>query len=176
MPTEVKGVIALRKAIKQFEPDLAKSTRKEIASFLKPIVRTSRGYMPSNDQVPSGWVDHPRKTGKFPMYDASVAKNGITYRTSPSRKNRQGWQSLASILNKSAAGAIYETAGRKSGNTGNFTPRLGGQLKGSKQKMQGRAMFKAWDENQGKALASVMKAFEKSRTEFYKRTYKKIGF
>ena len=38
MPTEVRGAIALRKALRQFEPDLAKETTKEISSFLKPVV------------------------------------------------------------------------------------------------------------------------------------------
>jgi hypothetical protein len=41
------------------------------------------------------------------------AKAGITYSTSPSKPNKNGFVALARILNKSAAGAIYETAGRK---------------------------------------------------------------
>ena len=170
MPTEVKGAVALRKALRKFTPDLAKETQKEIASFLKPVVRTARGYMPSNDAMPSGFVTHPRKTGKFPMYEAAIAKRGITYRTSPSKANRKGFRSLASILNKSAAGAIYETAGRKSGNTGNFTPRLGGSLTGSGQKMTGRAMYKAWAEDQGKAQGYILKAIFKAGDKFNQRT------
>jgi hypothetical protein len=42
-----------------------------------------------------------------------VAKRGIKYKTTPSKPNRSGFRSLASIANASAAGAIYETAGRK---------------------------------------------------------------
>jgi hypothetical protein len=38
MPTEVKGALALRKALRQFEPDLAKETSKKLAAALKPIV------------------------------------------------------------------------------------------------------------------------------------------
>lgn len=162
MPTQVKGAVALHKALKNYAPELAKETRKEIAGFLKPVVRDARGFMPSNSEVPSGWLLRPRKTATFPMYDATIAKRGVSYKTTPSKANRQGFRSLASILNKSAGGAIYETAGRKSGITGNFTPRLNGQLKGKDQKMQGRAMFRAWDKDQGKAQAAVIKAIFKS--------------
>ena len=38
MPTEVKGAVELRKALRAFTPDLAKETQKEIAGVLKPIV------------------------------------------------------------------------------------------------------------------------------------------
>jgi len=47
MPAEVKGALELRKAIKKFSPDLAKETRKELANLLAPIVKTARGFIPS---------------------------------------------------------------------------------------------------------------------------------
>lgn len=162
MPTEVKNALALRKSLRQFAPDLAKETQKEIASFLKPVVKNARGFMPSNSEVPSGWVLRERKSATFPMYDSAIAKRGISYKTTPSKANRQGFRALASILNKSAGGAIYETAGRKSGITGRFTPKLGGQIQGDGQRMQGRAMFRAWDRDQGKAKAAVINAIFKS--------------
>ena len=77
---------------------------------------------------------------------------------------------MVSILNKSTAGAIYETAGRKSGITGRFTPRLNGQLVGNGQKMQGRAMFRAWAQDQGKAKGAVLQAIFKSADKFNART------
>lgn len=159
MPTEVKNALALRKALRQFAPVLAKETQKEIAGFLKPVVRQARGYMPSNAEVPSGWVLGAQK-GKWSRvaYDSTLAKRGIGYKTTPSRQNRKGFRALASILNKSAAGAIYETAGRKSGIQGQFTPKLGGQLVGKGQKMTGRAMFRAYAEDEGKAKAAVINA------------------
>lgn len=159
MPTEVKGAVALRKSLRAFAPELAKETQKEIAGFLKPVVRQARGYMPSNTDVPSGWVLGTQK-GKWARvaYDANIARRGIGYKTTPSRANRRGFRALASILNKSASGAIYETAGRKSGVQGRFTPRLNGQLVGDGQKMTGRAMFRAYAEDQGKAKAHVIQA------------------
>jgi hypothetical protein len=110
MPVEVKGGIALRKALKQFAPDLAKETRKELASLLKPIVQNARGFIPSQAPL-SGW-GKSSITGRFPEWSSSEAKSGIGFKTTPSKPNRSGFRSLARIQNASPAGAIYETAGR----------------------------------------------------------------
>jgi hypothetical protein len=171
MPTEVKGALDLRRALKKFAPDLAKETQKELGKFLKPVVRNARGYVPSDDQVPSGWLVANQK-GKWDRiaFSSILAKRGIGYKTTPSRVNRSGFRALVSILNKTGAGAIYETAGRKSGNVGRFTPRLNGQLVGKDQKMQGRAMFRAWSEDQGKAKGYVLQAIFNSAKKFNART------
>lgn len=172
MPTEVKGAIELRKALRQFEPELAKETTKEIANFLKPLTAKARGFMPSNEQVPSGWLKRDNAGGRWATryYDETEARRGISYKNSPSKVNRNGWRSIASIMNKSAGGSIYETAGRKSGITGNFTPKLGGQLDGRTQKMRGRGIFRAFAEDQGKATAGVLKAIKRAEDKFYGRT------
>ena len=172
MPTELKGALALRKALKQFEPDLAKETTKQIGAFVKPVVKNARGFLPSNDEAPSGWLKRPNAQGRWATryYDQAEARRGIGYKTTPSKPNRNGWVSLASIFNKGAAGAIYETAGRKSGVTGNFTPKLGGQLKGRGQKMTGRALFRSYADDEGKARAGVIKAIEDSAKKLNARS------
>ena len=111
MPVEVKGALELRKAIKKFSPDLAKETRKELATLLAPIVKTARGFIPGDAPL-SGWGRSATTTGKFPIWDSKAAKSGIGYKTSPSKPNKQGFKALARIVNVSAAGTIYETAGR----------------------------------------------------------------
>ena len=169
MPTSVKGASSLRKALRDFTPDLAKETTKEIGSFLKPVVKKARGFIPSNDEVPSGWLVGNQK-GKWERvaFDSAVAKRGIGYKTTPSKPNRSGFRALVSIHNKSAAGVIYEWAGRTSGIRGNFTPKLGGQLKGNNKGMTGRAMFRAWEQDQGRAQGAVLKAIFKSADKFNK--------
>jgi hypothetical protein len=165
MPTELKGANKLRKALKKFAPDLAKETNAELVGFLKPIVKKARGYLPSNDEMPSGFVKHEVKTAKFPMYDATEARRGIGYKLTPTKPNRQGWSSTVSIHNKTAGGAIFETAGRKSGVSGRFSPKMPGSFSGS-GKLVGRAMFKAYDEDQGKAKAAIIQALEKAAIKF----------
>ena len=162
MPTEVKGALNLRKALKKFEPDLAKATTKEIASFLKPVVKNGRGFLPSNADVPSGWLKRPNAKGRWATryYDQAEARRGIGYKTSPTKPNRNGWVSLASINSKNIGGIIYEWAGRAAGITGNFTPKLGGQLKGKNKGLTGRALLRAYSEDEGKARGNVIKAIE----------------
>lgn len=174
MPARVIGGVALRKALKKFEPDLAKETSKEIASFVKPVASKARGFLPSNEEAPSGWLKRDNAKGKWATryYDKAEASRGISYKTTPSKKNSRGFVALASVLNKSAAGTIYETAGRKSGITGNFTPRLGGQIKGRSQKSSGRAIFRAFEEDGGKATLGVLRAIEKSAAKFNARKAK----
>lgn len=214
MPTEVKGGIALRKALRKFTPDLAKETQKEMASLLKPITSKARGFIPATAPI-SGWAK-PATTGRFPRYSAGEAKRGIGYKTTPSKPNRKGFRSLAQINNKSAAGAIYETAGRKnpngreqakrrevsipgmnsvyststgknygksnnpeagslfiqalnaSGEIKNAYQRQTGQAGRASRKMKGRAIYRAWAEDQGKTNAAIIKAIETSRDKFNK--------
>lgn len=168
MPVKLQGATALVKALRIVEPTLAKETTKEIASFLKPVTTQAKGFLPSNDQAPSGWVKRADAKGRWAnrLYDQAEVRKGITFKSTPSKPNRRGFVALASIFNKSAAGAIYETAGRKSGVTGNFTPRLGGTLKGQGQKMTGRAIFRAFEEDKGKAQTGVVRAIEKAAAKF----------
>jgi hypothetical protein len=193
MPTEVSGVIKLRKALREFEPELAKATQKEIVAALKPIVVAARGYLPANDDVPSGWLKRENAGGRWAtrFYDQATARRGIVWKASPSKTNRKGWRSIASIVNKNAGGAIYETAGRKTlGHQGKSkNPEAGqkfieelsktGQLKSSdyqgrigrsSMKFTGRAMFRAFAEDQGKATAAVQKALQKAQDNFYGKT------
>lgn len=111
MPTEVKGAIALRKALKEFTPDLARETQKEIAGILKPISSKAKGFIPSSAPL-SGWAKSNNGTWGNRVWSSSEAKRGIGYKTTPSKVNRSGFRSLASIFNASASGSIYETAGR----------------------------------------------------------------
>jgi hypothetical protein len=219
MPTEVKGAVELRKALRAFTPDLAKETQKEIAGVLKPIVSKARGFIPSTAPL-SGWAKSTNGTWGNRVWSSSEAKRGVGYKTTPSKVNRSGFRSLARIVNASPSGSIYETAGRlnpqgrpqaplakvvalghsnygktiRSGskseslsnnpNAGqqfidamnrtspivNAYQRNEGQSGRASRKMKGRAIFRAWAEDQGKANAAVVRAIEKSRVEFEKRT------
>jgi hypothetical protein len=218
MPVELKGADKLRKALREFEPDLAKATTKQMAAALKPITNKARGYMPSNTAMLSGWTSaassaDTAKYRMFPKYDQSEAKRGVKYSTSPSKPNKRGFVSLARIINSSAGGAIYETAGRKNPNgqptfqrtkftpasyredgrgynkslnpnagkqflaranaTGelvNARPRQQGQAGRSTRKMTGRAIFRAFAEDQGKVTAAIVKAIGSSAIEFKAKT------
>jgi hypothetical protein len=158
MPATVKGGVELRKALREYAPELAKQTQKEIANALKPIVKEARGYV-GNSPL-SNWA---REGGKFPKFDATVIKRGIGYKTSPSKPNRKGFRALAQIRNRSAAGAIYETAGRRPAGTKpssrpNFAEAMG-PLTGSGNE-RGRLIYAAWEKDYGKATKAVLQAID----------------
>jgi len=198
MPTEVVGVVELRKALNQYAPDLAKELAKELGAILKPIVAEAKGFVPMKSPM-SGWEkSETRKGGRFPKYDAAEIKRGIMYKTSPSKPNRAGFVNTIRIQNKSMIGAIYETAGRKNGQgqewvgpgaggaskgvSRSVNPYAGnqfisnlGNLYGSKRsgndhRMMGRLIFRAWAKTQGKANARVFKAIENTTDKFNRRT------
>ena len=173
MPVSVKGAIGLRKALRAYSPDLAKGLTQEMGAALKPVVKQARGFLPSDSQVLTNWAGTAtRADKKFPQYNQATARKGVSYKTSPSKPNRKGFRSLATIFNKSAAGAIYETAGRKNGNSvfvrnldNKYPARLAGE-----QKMRGRVIYRAWEENQGKATAGVLRAIERASATFQARS------
>jgi len=111
MPVELDNAVALSKALKQYAPELAKETQKEIAGHLRKVVNQARGFVPSDSPL-SGW-GNAVGIWQYRAFDAGLIKKGLGYSTTPTKPNKRGFRSLATIFNKSAAGAIYETAGRK---------------------------------------------------------------
>jgi hypothetical protein len=160
MPASVKGGIELRKALRTFTPDLAKSLPKEVGAALKPITKSARGYLPDQGEVLSGWLPRQMSEATFPSYNARIAKAGIGFKTTPSKPNRRGFRSLARVFNKTAAGAIYETMGRKTPQSRfvqNQNAKFNQSMKGDGN-MQGRALYRAYEENNGKARQAVLQA------------------
>lgn len=203
MPASVSNVVALRKGLKNFAPELAQESQREISGLLRSITNKARGFVPSQAPL-SGWGN---KVGVWAnrAYDSGEIKRGITFSTAPTKANRNGFRAMASIYNKSAAGAIYETAGRKnpqgqppakrtvayrggfvvpawqSGKDINTSAnpnagkqfidsmgkiyvakRMEGQTGRLSRKMNGRLIFRAWGEDQGRTNALVIKAIEKT--------------
>lgn len=171
MPVAVKGAVALRKSLRQFTPDLAKKLPQEMAVALKPVVKAARGYAPSDSQILSNWKPRSFSEARFPTYNAKLVKAGIGYKTTPSKPNRRGFRSLARLFNKTAAGAIYETAGRKNSDSTfvrNLENKYSSKMKGQ-AKMEGRALYRAYEEDQGKAQDGVLKAIAKAGQMLNKR-------
>jgi hypothetical protein len=202
MPVEVKGVIALRKALNAYAPDLAKELTDEITKSLKVIQKDARGFIPSmapnnlynwNDKAQGRQItaktsmfrtfNTEGRLRMFPLYNAAEIKRGIVYRTGYGKPNAKGFRSLFRVRNKTAAGAIYEIAGRLHPNgdprSKSNNPQAGarfvqqgalyGRKTGSSGDMRGRAIFRAWDQDQGKQLAHIMQAIENTRVKFNKR-------
>ena len=197
MPTEVVGAVALRKALSQYAPDLAKELTKELGSVLKPVVNQARSFVPLRSPM-SGWNPRSFNEGSFPTYNALEIRRGIIYKTTHSKPNRAGFVNNIRIQNKSMVGAIYETAGRKNGQGQDWVgPKAGGASKGvsrsvnpyagnqfisnlgqlygtnrrgTDHRMMGRLIFRAWAENKGVAEGIVNKAITTAEQELRRRS------
>lgn len=205
MPVDIKGVKQTIKAIRKVDPELLKEMNAEIKAVMIPIRDKARGYAPS-PQPDNLYAWNENTSGKtitaknsafrtfntegrlrlFPLYDYETVRKGIYYSQPAGKKNKNGWSALYYIANKSAAGAIYETAGRANpggssksnsnnpGAGGHFVSRMG-PLYGDARERRGRMIFRAWAEDQGKAQSAVLIAIIKTVEAFNKGRYTKAA-
>lgn len=190
MPVVVEGIVGLRKALNKYAPDLRKELDAQVREALKPIVADAKSKVPDSFAL-TNWnnpgYERKSRTSRargFPSFDARLVRRGLTYSLAKQRNNRSGFVSLFTLLNKSAAGAIIETAGRKSGMSGDprsqsNNPRAGSQFIGAMNQIgplkdfagkgrmtTGRLLYAAYDRNEGKALDAIMKALDNVANRF----------
>jgi len=124
VPVEVKGLRETRRVLAKFAPDLKREIDKDARNRLKYMVTAARGFAPSSlPRNLHGWAITTKglkitaqtsafSSRTFPLYQAGEVKSGIKYDTGFSKTNSRGFRSLYELRNNSAAGAIYELAGR----------------------------------------------------------------
>jgi hypothetical protein len=208
MPVNVTGIKEMKKALGEVDKDLLKDVQAQIRLAMLPIRDKARGYAPADSTVLSGWTKDagiigPMKYRAFPKYNQAQVVEGIKYSAGSNKRNQKGWAATNYVSNKSAPGAIYETAGRKNPNglpwggkgasetnrevSHSNNPRAGAQFissmgplvnarpqgmvgnnKGYKQK--GRLIYRAAAEEQGKAMAHILQALDKTAATFKNRT------
>jgi len=122
MPAEIKGLIEFKKALKDYAPELGVQLDDQMAVALGGVVKKAKDYVPSTSPL-SNWSYRRRsefyfdaqdnRLRKFPLFNAATVVSKIQYSSTPRKANRRGFKAVYYIINKSAAGAIYETAGRK---------------------------------------------------------------
>jgi hypothetical protein len=197
MPVNVTGVQETLKAMRKFDPDLAKQMNANIKRAMMPIRDKAKAYAPGNDQMLSGWVgtfasEVTANYRAFPKYDQAEVTQGIIYRQGANNfgevmgaKFRRRFQVTHYVANTSAGGAIYETSGRLNasrkasrslnpnaraqfleplgplyGTRGMADPRFGST------DQRGRLIFRAWDEDNGKASQAVNLALNAAVNQF----------
>ena len=194
MPVVIEGVVGLRKALTQLAPDIKKQLDKEVRAALKPIIEDARSKVPAT--APGGLFNYnypgydrksrtSRKRG-FPSYDPKAIRKGLTYSVATSRMKQSGFVSLFTLFNKSASGAIIETAGRKNpggdpesqSNNRDAGRRFIGAMNGvgalkdysgRGQMSTGRLLYAAYARNEGKAVNATLIAIEKAKQNLYQR-------
>ena len=195
--------------MRSFDPELNRQMNKQIKAVMIPIRDKARGYAPADSAMLSNWTKvkafGPQQTKfrPFPMYNQAETIRGIIYSPGGNKRLPSGFQVSHYVANRSAGGAIYETAGRvhpngrsqshtvasrhkinkilsvSSGtrsdmNSNNpnagqqFIRPLGqvyGQRGGKDPKFgntneQGRMIFRAWAEDQGRATHAINLAIQ----------------
>ena len=191
MPVVVNGVREFLKAIDQLDDDMFANVKASLKTPMIKVANRSKAEFPSNQNVLSGWLKQaePREGQRrpFPAYDQATARQGIKYKLGPNKKNRSGYSVYNYVSNESAAGAIYETAGRKTtGSQGaSLNPDAGVQfiqalpnvvdatMAGSVgrrgRKNKGRVIYKVWKEEQGEVYANLKKALDDAIFAYYKK-------
>lgn len=213
MPIVISGVKNTLDALDMVSVKAAHNVEREVHNATAPIVAKARGYAPTKAPL-SGWG---KAVGLWAgrAYNAFEVRAGIGFSDEPTAKNRNGFSYTAYIYNKSAAGAIYETAGRKNpngrkpapwvqhyanagtpdarpdymirNNSKRYSrsdnpnagkqfidsmgmiykvPRVKGQSGRVGRKKNGRLIFRAWGEDQGKVMGAVAKAYDKVIRDF----------
>jgi len=188
VPIVVKGLDNTRRAMKKYTPDLYKKMNDDIKAAMIVVRDDARTYVPFSSM--SGW-EHQKGTWTSRAFNSVAIKRGIVYRMGKTKANANGFVSAYSTVNKTAAGAIYETAGRanpqgqpwvgRKGKAGNryshssnptagrtFIQNIQGNLEGS-GKQRGRLIYKAWMRDNNKVLPAAVKAINSAIEEFNKR-------
>ena len=115
MPAEVVGVKEVMKGLSFIDEDLYARIKTAINPLMRQVEATAKGYVPANTEVLSGWskpISSNVDYRPFPKYDANIVKGGIGYKEGQNKKFKNGFQVENYVYNVSAAGRIYETAGR----------------------------------------------------------------
>lgn len=190
MPVKVSGLVETRKALKKLAPDLYQQMNNEIRDALKVVQKDTKNLVQPNVTGLYNWQDkgvvvksRTSRERAFPKYNPQVIKRGITYSLAMQKRNSAGFVGMYTLFNKSAAGAIIETAGRKNFNgdsrSQSNNPNAGahfnraiqstyGGLKqvGQRREDRGRLLLRAVYEDQGKLQDAVFKAIAKAEHLF----------
>lgn len=115
MPVEAVGVKDVMKGLSFIDEDMYARIKSAIDPLMRQVEATAKGYVPANTEVLSGWskpISSNVNYRPFPKYDANIVKGGIGYKEGQNKKFKNGFQVENYVYNVSAAGRIYETAGR----------------------------------------------------------------
>jgi len=115
MPAKVVGVEDVLKGLSFFDDDMYDRIKTVLGPLMRDVESTAKSYVPGNSEMLSGWskpISSDIKYRPFPKYDAGMVKGGIGYKEGQNKKFKNGFQVENYVYNVSAAGRIYETAGR----------------------------------------------------------------
>ena len=163
----LKGLNETLKALVGFDKNAVIEFNKVINSELKSAKQDAQSYVSSTPPL-SGWNTQPARNprtrgGKgWPAWDQSIIKAGITSTKAEGKVRADYTTNAGGLINKSAAGVIYELAGRKN-KTGNFISNLD-----IKADTASRLIWKSVDKNKDRIEKNIFEALEKAKATLRK--------
>lgn len=116
MPAKVVGVEDVLKGLSFFDDDMYNRIKTVLGPLMRDVESSAKSDVPGNGDMLSGWSkpisSQDVKYRPFPKYDSSTVRGGIGYKEGQNKKFQNGFQVENYVYNVSAAGRIYETAGR----------------------------------------------------------------
>lgn len=153
------GIKETVEALQKFDKDAVKQFNKLVNSELNAAKKEAQGFVKSEPPL-SGWNTQPARNPRtrggagWPAWDQSVIKAGISVSKAERRVRRDYTTNAGALKNRSAAGVIYELAGREN-KQGNFIKNIEGKV-GSAS----RLVWRAVDKNRPKIERNVAKALD----------------
>lgn len=173
----LSGIKETTDALKEFDKDAVKRFNKVINNELRGAERDAKGLI---DQEPPmrGWRKEDAAKGRtrggagWPGWNAGEIKSKITKTKAQGKVRGDYTTSAGALLNKSAAGAIFEVAGRKaSGTKKMFAQTSSGQFLRTLEnrfKKASRVVWRVVDKDKAKIEANVEKALNEAKAELQK--------
>jgi hypothetical protein len=118
----IENAREMRRLLTKLAPEAKKALDKANREAAAPLLALARSNFVDSPMANWGkWTD---KRGRDLSYDVAAVRKGIKVKAGK-RSRTSPWSALTQIQNTTAAGAIYEMAGRKTNNT-QFTRNLQG--------------------------------------------------
>jgi len=155
-------------ALKAFDKKAVKNFNAVINSVLSDAERAARGFVKSDPPM-RGWKTSeplkPKPTTRggagWPAYNQGVIQQGIRKTKAQGKVRKDYTTSAGALINESAAGAIIEVAGRKSGGTGSgiqFITNLTDEIKNPS-----RLIWRSVDERKKSAQVKTLAALDEAK-------------
>jgi len=164
-------------ALKKFDKQAVKEFNKVLSSEVRGLKKEAQSLV-TQDPPLSGWATQPARNPRtrggagWPAWDQSIIKAGISSSRAQNKVRRDYTTSAASLKNKSAAGVIYELAGRRSRGNGTFISNL---EKKDSPFMPSRLIWHVVDKNGDKIRRKVFDALEKAKETLQRNLNKERG-
>lgn len=151
---EVRGLQAVLRELRKFNPDLLKDLKKDIEAQAQPIIKAASARVP--EKPARGWS----RSGRVGFSKARVVRGmRVSMRSSKRMRGIRGSYAVIEIVQSNAAGAIWDQAGTR----GRYTvpTQRGINFVDALNRSSGKAQRGLWPASVGRRR-DIAKAFEAS--------------